>query len=63
MLADVSSGAYNRLAQGATTARIYGELVTSADMRYADFDPVEVYHIDGRDIVLDDRDQYEWWRQ
>src|SRR5439155_10078100 len=35
---DASSGAYNRLAQGAYTPRIYGDLVTSADMRWADFD-------------------------
>jgi predicted phage terminase large subunit-like protein len=33
---DASSGAFNRLAQGSHALRIYGELVTSADMRWED---------------------------
>src|SRR5262249_1473650 len=35
---DASSGAFNRLAQGSHALRIYGELVTSADMRWEDGD-------------------------
>jgi phage terminase large subunit-like protein len=58
---DASSGAYNHLAQGAVTARIHGPLITSAE-EWGD-DPLEVFHICGLDIVFDDGDQYEWWRQ
>jgi predicted phage terminase large subunit-like protein len=59
---DASSGAHNHLAQGADSARIHGELITSANAPWADFDPVEILHICGMDIRLDDRDEYEWWR-
>jgi predicted phage terminase large subunit-like protein len=59
---DASSGAYNCLSQSANCPRIYGPLITSAEAPWGD-DPVEVFHICDRDIVFDDRDQYEWWRQ
>jgi predicted phage terminase large subunit-like protein len=58
---DASSGAYNRLAQGGYATRIYGELVTSADMRWRDFDEVEVYNIAGHRVVFDDRAESQWW--
>jgi hypothetical protein len=58
---DASSGAYNRLAHGSYATRIYGELVTSADMRYRDFDDVEVYNIAGNRVVFDDREERQWW--
>jgi predicted phage terminase large subunit-like protein len=58
---DASSGAYNRLAQGAYTARVHGEIVTSADMQRRDFDEVEVYDIGGVRVVFDDGEN-EWWR-
>jgi hypothetical protein len=58
---DASSGAYNHLAQGAYATRIYGELVTSADMRWRDFDEVEEYNIAGHRVVFDDRAESQWW--
>jgi hypothetical protein len=60
---DASSGADNCLSQGAHVAQIHGDLITSADAPWADFDPVEVHRSCGIDIVFDDRDQYQWWRQ
>ena len=51
--------------RGLTTPRpevpigVHGDLLTSADARYADSDPVEVYRIHGIDVVLDDRQQYD----
>jgi predicted phage terminase large subunit-like protein len=59
---DASSGAHNRLAQGAYGSRIYGDLITSARLPAQDFDPVEVYNVFGIDVVFDDRDENEWWR-
>ena len=54
---DAGSGACIRLAQGADTARIHGDLITSANAPWADLDPAEI-HICGMDIRFDDRDEY-----
>jgi predicted phage terminase large subunit-like protein len=59
---DASSGAFNRLAQGAYLPRIHGEIVTSANAPWSDGD-VEVYKIGDIEVVFDDRDQSQsWWR-
>jgi phage terminase large subunit-like protein len=60
---DASSGAYNRLSQSAYTARIHGELVTSAVLSQQQDDEVEVYRINGTEVVFDDRAESEWWRR
>jgi predicted phage terminase large subunit-like protein len=58
---DASSGAYNRLAQGADDARIFAELLASADLmpRYGDED--DVYKFGDIVVVFDDRADNAWW--
>jgi len=58
---DASSGAFNRLIQTAHTARIHGELITSANGQWSDFDEVEEYDIGGIKVVFDDRPNNAWW--
>jgi predicted phage terminase large subunit-like protein len=59
---DASSGSYNYLLRADYIPRIHGEIVTSADMSRADFDPVEVYRpFDGYETTFDEREDKAWW--